>query len=148
MLFVRISVSFSIRKVGLIFVIFDSLKDIFLVSFGAFLGANIRFIMYEKFKKINLINDFSILIINTFASFCMGVFLSFLPRINSYEVSHQLVLFFSIGFLGSLSTFSTFVYDLCYVFRKFSFCSALKLFLISIFLGIIFLAFGFFLGNQ
>tara|TARA_B100000902_G_C27056411_1_gene786815 strand:- start:433 stop:807 length:375 start_codon:yes stop_codon:yes gene_type:complete len=124
------------------------LKDILLVSFGALLGANFRFIIYEKLESKNLINDYRILIINTFASFFLGLFISLLPRISYFDYSSQLVLFFSIGLLGSLSTFSTFIYDLVRILMKFEFFSALKLFFISISLGIIALAFGCFLGNH
>ncbi len=112
------------------------------------MGVNIRFILFQELKKNILINDFSILIINTFSSFLLGIFLSVLPRISSYDFSYKLVLFFSIGLLGSLSTFSTFVYDLCNTFVEFKFFSALKIFFISMFLGIISLAFGLYLGNQ
>ena len=54
---------------------------------------------------------FIILVINTFSSFILGLFISILPKIKSLTFSSQLALFFLIGFLGSLSTFSTFVYD-------------------------------------
>ncbi len=129
-------------------VILDQFQDILLVSFGAVLGVNFRFIIYEKLKKFFLINDFAILIINTFSSFLLGIFLSIVPRISSYDFSYKLILFFSIGLLGSLSTFSTFVYEICNTFLEFKFFSALRLFFISMFLGIISLAFGLYLGNQ
>ncbi|WP_269623818.1 fluoride efflux transporter FluC [Prochlorococcus marinus] len=127
---------------------FDQLQDIFLISCGAILGANIRFIIYEKLNKIDLINDFRILLINTLASFFLGIFLSVLPRISYYDFSYQLLLFFSIGLLGSLSTFSTFVYDLYKILIKFKFVSAFRLFFISVSLGTIALALGFFLGHK
>ena len=124
------------------------MKDIFLVSFGSLLGANLRFLVYNKLKQINLSSDFSILIINTFSSFFLGFFVSILPKISSYNFSNQLVLFFSIGFLGSLSTFSTFVYDLFEFSLQLKFSRALKLFLISLPLGILALASGLFFANQ
>tara|TARA_B100001250_G_scaffold232921_1_gene199991 strand:+ start:382 stop:756 length:375 start_codon:yes stop_codon:yes gene_type:complete len=124
------------------------LKDILLVSFGAILGANARFIIYTKLEKINLSKDFIILLINTFSSFFLGFFLSFLNHLSSLNVSDKLVLFCSIGFLGSLSTFSTFVYDLFYLFTQLNFSRALKLFIISLFSGVIALVFGFLLGNY
>ena len=124
------------------------MKDIILVSFGALFGANTRFIIYEKLKILNLSNYYSILIINTFASFSLGLFISLLPTFKSHGFSYQLILFFSIGFLGSLSTFSTFVYDLFEAFLQNKFLRASKLFFISSTLGIFAIAFGFFLGNQ
>ncbi len=124
------------------------MKDILLVSFGALLGANFRFIIYQKLEDKHLINDYRILIINTFASFFLGLFIAILPQISYYDYSSQLALFFLIGLLGSLSTFSTFIYDLVTILIKFEFFSALKLFFISMLLGIVALAVGYFLGNQ
>ena len=115
---------------------------------GSVLGANSRFIIYNKLKKLNLSKDFITCIINTLASFCLGLFLSFINQIDYFEIYEQLVLFFSIGFLGSLSTFSTFVYDLFDLVSNLKFFSALKLLIFSLALGLIALAFGLFVGNQ
>ena len=123
------------------------MKDILLVSIGAILGANLRFIIFNKLKNLNLSKYFNVLIINTFSSFFLGFFVSILPGISSYNFSNQLLVFCSIGFLGSLSTFSTFVYDLFELSLQLKFSRALNLFLISLPLGIIALASGFFLGN-
>ena len=118
------------------------------VTLGAVLGSNIRFIIYERFKKLNFSKEFSILIINIFSCFCLGLFISILPRIDSYAFSDQLILFISIGLLGSLSTFSTFICDLFNAFFRLQFFSAFKLFFISLILGIISVAFGLVLANQ
>ena len=128
--------------------IFDKLQDILLVSFGALLGVNIRFVIYQEFEKLNIRKYYSILVINTLASFFLGLFLSILTRINSYDFSYQLGLFVSIGFVGSLSTFSTFVYDLFDFFLQYKFFRALKLFVLSLSLGLTALAFGSFIGDQ
>ena len=123
------------------------MQDILAISFGAVLGVNIRFKIYDKFQKINLSKDLIILMINILASFLFGLLLSVLPRISSYNFFDQLVLFLSIGCLGSLSTFSTFVYDLFDLCLKLKFIRAVQLFFISWSLGIIALAFGVFLGK-
>ena len=121
--------------------------DILLVAFGSLLGANTRFLICERFKKINLYYDFSILIVNTFASFLFGLFMSTLTHIETYIFSSKLVLFFFIGFLGSFSTFSTFVYDLFDAVLQLKLFRALKIFFLSVALGVIAIAFGLFLGN-
>jgi len=126
----------------------DKFQDTLFVSIGALLGANTRFLIYKKLEKIYLSKGIVILIINTLASFCLGLFFAILPQIKSLNFSYQLVLFFSIGFLGSLSTFSTFVYDLFELFSQFKFFSALKLLINSLALGLIALGFGFLVGNQ
>tara|TARA_B100000214_G_C23784492_1_gene542939 strand:- start:197 stop:571 length:375 start_codon:yes stop_codon:yes gene_type:complete len=124
------------------------MQDIILVSFGAILGSNLRFIIYETLEKYKLNNNLRILFVNTFASFFLGFFLSIIPQVGSLDFSYQLVLFFLIGFLGSFSTFSTFVYDLFVLLLQSNFFQALKLFVTSIALGIIAIAFGFYLGTY
>ena len=119
-----------------------------MVSSGAVLGANIRFILYEKFERLYLNKYLSTLAINTVASFFLGLFLSILTRIDSYNLSFKLILFFSIGLLGSLSTFSTFVYDLFDLIVKLEFFRALRIFFSSLVLGIISLAFGIWLFSR
>lgn len=123
------------------------MAEILLVSVGAILGANIRFKIHNKLEKINLSKDFPNLIVNIFASFCLGLFLSLEEQIRAL-IYYQLVLFFSIGFLGSLSTFSSFVYDLFDLCLQLKFFRALKLFILSASIGIIAFALGIFLGNQ
>ena len=124
------------------------MTEILFVSFGAILGANLRFKIHSKLEKINLSKDFLILIINTLASFSLGLFLSLVEQFRAFTYYYQLVLFFSIGFSGSLSTFSSFVYDLFDLCLQLKFFRALKLFFISVSIGIIAFAFGLFLGNQ
>jgi len=125
-----------------------NLHDVLLIAFGAVCGANTRFIIYQKLEKINLSQNSIILLINTSSSFFLGLFISFLSQIRSLSYSYQLGLFFSIGLLGSLSTFSTFIYDLYDLFIQLKFYRALTLFIISITLGILSFAVGFYLGMQ
>ena len=129
-------------------VIIDKLQDLLVVSLGSILGTCTRFLMFIKLEKILLKKGYSILTINTFASFCLGFFLSFITDTNAFKLLDKLVLFFVIGFLGSLSSFSTFVYDLFDLWSKNEFASASKLLIISLFLGISSLALGYFLGNK
>ena len=124
------------------------MDEIFFVSIGSILGANIRFRFHNKLEKLRLRKGFLILTINTFASFLLGLLLSIIDKFKPFIYSDQLVLFFSIGFLGSLSTFSSFVYDLFDLCMHLNFLRALKLCMISVSFGIISFAFGFFLVNQ
>ena len=106
------------------------------------------YIIYNKLERIRLGNDLIILIINTFASFSLGVFLSLLPSFSSVNSSYQLLLFFSIGFSGSFSTFSTFIYNLYELLIQLQFYRALKLFFISVTLGILAFAAGYLIRIQ
>ena len=124
------------------------MAEILFVSLGAILGANTRFEIHNKLEKINLRKDFVILIINTFSSFFLGLFLSLKEQFGSFMYSSELALFFSVGFLGSLSTFSSFVYDLFDLCLQLKFSKALNFFIISSSLGILAFAFGCLLVNQ
>ena len=124
------------------------MTDILLVSFGALLGANARFLIYKKLEQISLNKNFIILIINIFSSFLLGYSISFLSRYSNLNFSYKLGLFFAIGLLGSLSTFSTFIYDLFNLLIKSKFSRALQLFISSSTLGIILFGYGFSLAKQ
>ena len=124
------------------------MSEILFVSIGAILGANSRFRIHNKLAKLNLNKYSLILIINTFSSFSLGLFLSVVEQFRAFNYYYQLVLFFSIGFFGSLSTFSSFIYDLFDLCLQLKFFRALKLFFISLSVGIIAFAFGFVLGTQ
>ncbi len=128
-------------------VIIDNLQDILLISFGAVLGVNTRFFIYKKLEKINLNKNYIILLINIFASFYLGIFISFLLRISSLGYANKLGLFFSIGLLGSLSTFSTFIYDLYELLIQSKFYRAFKIFTISLTSGILSFGVGYLIGR-
>ena len=124
------------------------MSEILFVSIGAILGANIRFKIHHKLGNLNLDKGFLILIINTFSSFSLGLFIAIASQLSSLSYYYQLGLFFSIGLLGSLSTFSTFIADLYDLLIEFKFYRAFKLFIISLTLGILFFSIGFVLGIK
>ena len=124
----------------------NNLQDFLLIAFGSVLGANTRFIIYQKLDKINFAKNYIILVINALSSFFLGLFISILSHNSSASYSYKLGLFFSIGLLGSLSTFSSFIYDLYDLFIQLKFLRAFKLFIISLTLGILSFAIGFIFG--
>ena len=124
--------------------IIDKLQDSIFVAFGAVIGVNLRFTIYQKLERINLNKDYIVLLINILSSFFLGLCVSILTKISSFNYSYQLGLFFSIGLLGSFSTFSSFIYDLYQLLVKLKLYKAFELFTIGISSGIIFFALGFF----
>ena len=78
----------------------------------------------------------------------MGLFYSITVNLKYLNYIDRLVLFFLIGFLGSLSTFSTFIYDIFELLNKSKISQALKLFIFSLFFGILSLFAGYFIGSQ
>ena len=127
-------------------VILENLNNFLLISFGAIIGANARFKIYQIIEKMNINNNLIFLLINSFSSFFLGLFLSFLSQASSFSYSYQLGLFFSIGLLGSLSSFSSFIYDLYQLLIKLKYLRALQLFITSLIAGILFFTVGFLLG--
>ena len=124
----------------------NNLNNFLLISLGAVFGANTRFIIYKKIEKTKINKNYIILLINSFSSFLLGLFISVSSKSGSFSYSYQLGLFFSIGLLGSLSSFSTFIYDLYKLLIKLKYYRAFKLFIISLILGILSFMFGFLLG--
>ena len=137
-----------IKEDGFILEVLYKVKEVLLISFGAAFGVNIRFIVYNLLDNKKLSNSLIIFLINILSSFFLGLCVSLLSQIHSLIYSYELALFFSIGLLGSLSTFSTFIYDLYYLCIQLKFFRAFKLFTISLISGILFFAVGFYLGMQ
>ena len=135
-------------ETGFLSILDSSLTSSFFSSsfFGSVIGANTRFIIYQRLDKINFAKNYIILVINSLSSFLLGLFISILSHNSSTSYSYKLGLFFSIGLLGSLSTFSSFIYDLYDLFIQLKFLRAFKLFIISLTLGILSFAIGFIFG--
>ncbi len=123
------------------------MQDILLIAFGAIIGANTRYILYKKLEKMNLGENSIILLINSFASFSLGLVVSIYSQSSSLSYPEELGSFFIIGVLGSLSTFSTFIYHLYELCISFKFYRALKLYFIDLNVGILSFSFGFLLGK-
>ena len=79
---------------------------------GSTLGLTVRiFIKYISGRKKTFSSN-NILIVNVLASLFLGIFVS----LNI--TNKNLILFFYVGFLGCLSTFSSFIYQLFYLIQE------------------------------
>ena len=125
---------------------FSQLIYIFIIAAGSVLGANLRFIMLSKFSSINLNKSKRLLFINLVASLILGISLSSSNAINS-QIHREIFILFLIGFSGSLSTFSSFINDLFNLSIKKKYKDAAIIILLSLFLGLISISFGLFLGD-
>lgn len=86
------------------------LTNILLVSLGGAVGATLRFTITPHIDKLFNSNfPFGIFVINIFGCFFIGLLVSFFE--NRLMLSESLKIFLIIGFLGSLTTFSTFALD-------------------------------------
>ena len=73
---------------------------------GSTLGLILRIFIKYVFGKEKIFISNTILIVNVLASLFLGIFVS----LNI--TNKNLILFFYVGFLGCLSTFSSFIYQL------------------------------------
>ena len=129
----------------------DSLEDIkslLLVSCGGILGSNIRFWIFQVLDDFFINKQLKTILINNLASFLLGFFSAILSNKNSLNYPDQLGLLIIIGFLGSLSTFSTYIYDLFELPCTFKFFKIVETIVYSVILGLLALSIGFFFGNQ
>lgn len=84
-----------------------SFKILLFVGFGGFFGAILRFVITQLSFKI-LPMGFGTLIVNVLGSFFIGLIMSYSSKFNFDENLRVLLI---SGFLGSLTTFSTFAYE-------------------------------------
>ena len=125
---------------------FPQLFNILVISFGSLIGANMRYVMLMKFEYIKLNKVNRILLINIISCFILGLNWPLFVHENNDFVQELLILFL-FGFIGSLSTFSTFIYDLFELFSKRKIQVGIIVTFLSIFLGLILMSFGFYLGT-
>ena len=123
------------------------LINIILISFGGLLGTNIRYIFITRFKSKLINQKVKILFLNLISSFILG--LSYNSLLNFNLSSDRKFLYsFLFSFIGSLSTFSTFVYDMYKLALNKKYKNLIILVLTSIILGLLFFCIGFFYLNY
>ncbi len=119
--------------VGLMSESLQYLRPFLYVSTGAVLGAWLRSFLVRKFASYYLSSSCLTTIVNVIASFSLGLVISLKTNIkyDFFFFSYEFSLFSSVGFLGSFSTFSTFILDSFNLlidgrikdFARFSLCS-------------------------
>ena len=128
----------------------DNLVSCLFIGVGAVFGSWVRMHMIDYFRFKGFSRYFGTFIVNTAAVLFLGIFAANHNDhfINTSYKENPLLLFVSVGFLGSLSTFSTFVRDLLKLIleKKFKFCSCLAIF--SILSGLLFALLGLSFGDA
>ena len=125
----------------------ENLINFILISFGAILGANLRFLITTKISLFGENKATRVLLVNLIASFIIGLSIPIMLN-NNLSSNQNLTFLFLIGFIGSLSTFSTFINDLYELTFKKNFKTSTILIFLSILLGLIFLYMGYLLSSA
>ena len=120
------------------------LRDILLVSLGAVPGAWLRFRLVNHFEPMIPAKHWATYGVNLGASFALGL----LVALDQRCADSQLLLLLATGFLGSLSTFSTFIVEVLLLLRKRAPAEALLLALASVVTGLLAVEFGLWLGGM
>ena len=119
-----------------------------MVSIGAVSGTWLRFKLVHYFQANFNKKHWGTFAVNLIASFLLGLTI---PNFDKSVSSIQylwLSLFFCIGFLGSLSTFSAYILDIFKLFIKQKFIESSVLFFLSIAGGLVVASFGYWIGNK
>ena len=84
--------------------------DYVIVGLGGFLGANARYCLVNCIGvRYGAHFPYGTMVINVTGSFCIGLFLVLITE--RYLIHPSWRLFFSVGFLGAYTTFSTFSFE-------------------------------------
>ena len=108
---------------------------------GSTLGLTVRiFIKYISGRE-KIFTSNNILIVNVLASLFLGIF------VGLNITNKNLILFFYVGFLGCLSTFSSFIYQLFYLIQKRKYFKLLLYYTKVIVLSFSFFCLGYFITS-
>jgi len=125
----------------------EGLKPFLLVSLGAVIGACIRMHFVSYLGATFPRKYFGTFVVNTSATFGLGLVLSLSSQAGLPNNSSPLLLLVCVGFLGSLSTFSAFVLELLDTFFERRWQEGFLLAVISLLGGLMAAALGYGLGN-
>ena len=119
--------------------------ELLLVALGAIPGAWLRLRLVNHFQPMLPGKHWGTFAVNVTACFFLGLVLALLERCDPMT---GLTLLIGVGFLGSLSTFSTFVVEVLNELRAGHALPVLVLVLASLLMGLVAAAVGFGLGSY
>ena len=115
---------------------FDSVIHILV---GSTFGLTLRLFLKYNFKKKVFFYFNNSLIVNVLSSLFLGVFLALSPS------NKNLSLFFSVGFLGCFSTYSSFIYQLFRLIQKRKYLSLILYYIDVLVLSFLLFCLGYFI---
>ncbi len=124
-----------------------SFQSSILVAIGAAFGASLRIYLYLKFTQYKKHNLYYINLVNTLATFLLGLTLAIQTKLLISSYSNAIYLFICVGFLGTLSTFSSMIYEISIFLDKQQWKKLFIAIILSMSLGIAFGLIGYYFGN-
>ena len=127
----------------------ESFKPFCLVSAGAITGSWTRFHLSKCVGAILFSEYLGTFTVNILATFLLGLLLAFNPYLvhGSFNQNSSLFLFICVGFLASLSTFSTFIIDLLKILLQKQWKRSFYLAMFSVIGGLLAAALGLSFGD-
>jgi|SRR6056297_2749997 len=117
------------------------------IGFGGFLGAISRYTISKWIgTKFESTIPYGTLTVNILGSFVLGFLMTFI--INKTNVSPNIRLALTTGFLGALTTFSTYAYETIILIEDKNYYLAGFNILSNLLLGLIFVLLGIFLAKA
>ena len=120
-------------------------SEALLVALGAIPGAWLRLRLVNHFQPMLPLKHWGTFVVNVTACFSLGLVLAQVERCGPII---GLALLIGVGFLGSLSTFSTFVMEVFNELRAGEALLALVLMFASLLMGLVAAAAGYGLGSY
>ncbi|MCP9774204.1 CrcB family protein [Cyanobium sp. WAJ14-Wanaka] len=120
--------------------------DALLVAIGAVPGAWLRFRVVNHLEPMVPRKHWGTLGVNVAACFVLGLLVGLEESCG--PGSQRILLVLSTGFLGSFSTFSTFMAELFVALKQRQWLEAFLLLLVSILVGVVATALGFAVGGD
>ncbi len=117
------------------------------VFIGGGLGTLLRFGTYEICRKYFMLPVFGTFLVNITGCFILGFVFGIIIN-EIWNIPNTLKLFITVGFLGGLTTFSTFNLEIFEMIRDGKFLSALCYMLSSCVLGLLFTYFGYLISRT
>ena len=113
------------------------------IVIGGSCGALLRYLLVKAFNSLPLLNlgkiPLSIILVNIIGSFLFGALLFFLKQLG--DISENVKIFLFTGFLGSFTTYSTFIYEISLLLVEKQFLSFFLYLFISIMVPIVIMCF-------
>ena len=113
------------------------LDNVFYILIGSTFGIILRLYIRYIFKTNKLFYFNEYLIVNVLSSLFLGFFIAL--SLNNENI----ILFFTVGFLGCFSTFSSFIYQLFNLIQKREFLTLLIYYLEILMLSFLFFSLGY-----